>query len=204
MDQNTSFKANGAACKLAILPVELCDAVIDQTENTGDVLHLALTCRVMQSFIIPNHLYYRDVNCSEHAFRGFLKVLAPSEYSYRARAMRLGLPPKDGRTRLLPGLPPMRLAGWSAEIMDILIHVLRRMPNLRCFELKTRFNWGWFPDGADRVWATLANHCHSLHDVALYDGTPLAPGGQVRQGPYIRDSCVSMHCMGTQLSLSND
>jgi hypothetical protein len=204
MDQNTSFKANGAACRLATLPVELCDAVIDQIDNTGDVLHLALACRFMQSFIIPNHLYYRDVNCSEHTFPGFLNALTTSKYSYRARAMRLGLPPKDGLTRLLPGLPPTRLARWSAEIMDFLTHVIRRMPNLRSSELKPRFNLGWFPDGADKVWATLMHHCHSLRDVELHDGTRLSPGGQVRQGPYIRDSHVRVHRLVTlELALSN-
>jgi hypothetical protein len=57
---------------LLSLPNELKEGVIDLIDDTPDILSLALSCRALQNHIIPHHLCYRDVSCSQEGFNGFM------------------------------------------------------------------------------------------------------------------------------------
>ncbi|KIJ43590.1 hypothetical protein M422DRAFT_105871, partial [Sphaerobolus stellatus SS14] len=48
------------------LPIEIIENILSDMDSPADLLHLALTCKVLHDIIIPLHLHYRELNISMH------------------------------------------------------------------------------------------------------------------------------------------
>lgn len=144
------------------LPLELLDAVLACIDEPSDLLHLALTCKSLCSFIIPEHLYFRVIRCRVQDTRELWILLSQNvRLASRVRSLTVF----GDYINLNERIPPayyLIVASASLTVTgdvdskgveiklsnaDLMRKALRQMKGLARFEFET-VTLGWLPASA--------------------------------------------------------
>lgn len=170
-----------ATKSLLQLPTQLLDFVASKIIYQRDLLSLAVSHSTLRDIVIPFHLHYRLIECTEDDGEMWTHLQDSSRRVENIRTLRLHFVNTGAAIAARytnPRKPPRSSSGDTRRLL-FPVELLKGMAQLRCFEwrylgsedeLPRFFSWAkTLENYQDSLWAALLKHYPLLEEVRAND-----------------------------------